>query len=221
MILLALTQPGPLLGNLVPALIAYAIILLLAMPLHEFAHAWTALRLGDRTAYYQGRVTLNPRAHLDPVGALMLAVTPFGWAKPVPFVPYNLREAPSVKAGIVLVSAAGPLMNVLIAALAAIPIRLAGDSLGLAAPIAAQILVTIVLINLYLAVFNLIPLVPLDGSKVLWGLMPPAWAPAYDQVQRYSLFILLILIIPIGGTSLLGRLLNPPVLALFSLLTGL
>jgi len=199
------------------AAIAYAIIVLLCLPLHEFAHAWTALQLGDRTAYYQGRVTLDPRAHIDPMGALLLAVASFGWAKPVPFVPHQLRKAPSIKTGILLVSVAGPLMNILLAALAAIPLRL-----GVAGGILATILNLIVYINLILAVFNLIPLAPLDGSKVLWALMPSSWSRTFDQIQQYSLFILLALVlIPAGpGGSLLSQIINPPVSALYGLLLG-
>jgi len=217
MLLSALRAPIDL-GVLLQAAVAYAIIVLLCFPLHEFAHAWTALRLGDRTAFYQGRVTLDPRAHIDPMGALLLAVAPFGWAKPVPFVPHQLRKAPSIKTGILLVSVAGPLMNILLAALAAIPLRIGIDS-----PIVASILNFIVQINLFLAVFNLIPLVPLDGSKVLWAIMPSSWSRAYEQIQQYSVFILLALVLlPVGsGGSLLGQIVNPPVMVLYRLLLGL
>ena len=203
-------------------LIAYSIIVLLAFPLHEFAHAWMATRLGDQTAYLQGRLTLDPRAHIDPIGALILAVGSFGWARPVPFVPSNLRKAPSIKAGIVLVALAGPFMNILIAFVAALIIR-AGQTSFLAGNFElAQILVLIVSINLFLAAFNLIPLVPLDGSKVLWGVMPHSWSRTYEQIQQYSLFILILLILPLaGGQSLLGLIINPPVEVLFRLLLGL
>lgn len=205
----------------IESLIAYCVIVLLAFPLHEFAHAWTAVRLGDRTPALEGRLTLDPRAHIDPIGALILAVGSFGWAKPVPFMPGNLRKAPSTKAGIVLVSLAGPVMNILIAIAAAIPLRVSRSSLVFANPELAQILVTIVLINLFLAVFNMIPLAPLDGSKVLWGVMPDAWSRTYDQVQQYSLFILILLIIPLGaGGSILSRIVDPPVTALLRLLIG-
>ncbi|HLF25648.1 MAG TPA: site-2 protease family protein [Anaerolineae bacterium] len=203
------------------SLIAYCIIVLLAFPLHEFAHAWAAVRLGDQTPALQGRLTLDPRAHIDPIGALILAVGSFGWARPVPFSPSNLRKAPSINAGIVLVSLAGPMMNVLIAIVAALIFRAGENSFLIGNLQLAQILFFIVVINLFLAVFNLIPLAPLDGSKVLWGLMPYAWSRRYEQVQQYSLFILILLILPIaGGQSVLSVLINPPVTALRQLLLG-
>lgn len=205
----------------IQGLIAYVIIVLLALPLHEYAHAWAAVRLGDQTPYYQGRLTLNPRAHIDPIGALLLAVAFFGWAKPVQFVPSNLRKAPSVKSGIVLVALAGPMMNILIALVAAILLRVGRTSFLLSVPELSQTLIFIVLIDLYLAVFNLIPLVPLDGSKIMWGLIPDSWMRAYEQIQQYSVFILILLILPLGGQSLLGALINPPVNALMRLLLGI
>jgi Zn-dependent protease len=204
----------------IEGLIAYTAVVLLAFPLHEFAHAWMAVRLGDRTPYFQGRLTLDPRAHIDVFGALILAVGSFGWAKPVQFVPSNLRNAPSIKSGIVLVALAGPLMNLLIAIVAAIPLRIGGASFISDNLTLAQILFTVVVINLFLAVFNMIPLVPLDGSKVLWGLMPYNWSRTYEQIQQYSLLILIVLIIPIGGSSILGQIIGPPVSALRQLLVG-
>jgi len=203
------------------SVIAYAIIVLLAFPLHEFAHAWMAVRLGDRTPLYDGRLTLDPRAHIDPIGALVLAVGSFGWARPVTFMPSNLRQAPSIKSGIVLVALAGPMMNVLIAAVAGLVFRAGGTALLTGNLQIAQILLSIVVINLFLAVFNLIPLVPLDGSKILWGLMPHSWSRTYNQIQQYSLFILILLILPLGpGGSILGQIVNPPVAALRQLLVG-
>lgn len=207
-------------GDPLPAIIAYTAIVLLAFPLHEFAHAWTAVRLGDSTPYYQGRLTLNPMVHIDPMGALLLAVGFFGWAKPVQFNPYNLRRAPSIKRGIVLVALAGPLMNLLIALVAALPLRFGGTDFIFSSGLLAQILQLVVIVNIYLAVFNMIPLTPLDGSKVLWGLMPPSWSRTYEQIQQYSFFILILLIVPFGGRSILSRIIDPPVEALLRLLLG-
>lgn len=208
-------------------LIAYLAIVVLAFPLHEFAHAWAATRLGDRTAYYQGRLTLDPRAHIDPFGALLLAVSFFGWAKPVPFVPSNLRNAPSIKVGIALVALAGPLMNVLIAIVAAIPLRIAGTQSIVQGLINGEplvmILYLIISINLFLAVFNLIPLAPLDGSKVLYAFMPDSWLRPYEQIQQYSMLILFALILLpriTGGSSILFTVINPPVQAMLQLLIG-
>lgn len=216
MILSALGQPD----TLLPAIVAYAIIVLLAFPLHEYAHAWAAVRLGDTTPYYQGRLTLNPAAHIDPFGALLLAFSFFGWAKPVQFNPNGLRNAPSIRSGIVMVALAGPLMNLAIATVGALIWRAGSESFLIGATWLTNVLFTIVLINVYLAVFNLIPLVPLDGSKVLWGLMPDSWSRTYEQIQQYSMFILLLLIFPINGQSLLGLIMNPPVSALLRLLLG-
>ena len=205
----------------IQGLIAYAIIILLALPLHEYAHAWTAVRLGDQTPYYQGRLTLDPRAHIDPIGALLLAVAFFGWAKPVQFMPGILRRAPSIKSGIVFVALAGPMMNVLIAVVAAVLLRIGQTSFLQSVPDLRQALIFIILIDLYLAVFNLIPLVPLDGSKIMWGLIPDRWMRTYEQIQQYSVFILILLILPLGGQSLLGAIVNPPVNALMRLLLGI
>lgn len=204
-------------------IIAYSAIVLLAFPLHEFAHAWASTQLGDRTAFYQGRLTLDPRAHIDPFGAILLAVSFIGWAKPVPFVPSNLRKAPSIKIGIALVAVAGPLMNILIAAIAAIPLRIGGpDFLFSDSPI-VEILFLIVSINLYLAFFNLIPLAPLDGSKVLLAVIPDSWLPTYNQIQQYSTLILFALILLprlVGSVNILFDIINPPVQALLRLLIG-
>jgi Zn-dependent protease len=110
-------------GQMIYAIVAYAIVVLVCFPIHEFGHAWVATTLGDTVAEREGRVTLNPLAHLDPLGAIMLAVTFFGWAKPVPFYPGNLRKAPNISVGIILVSIAGITMNLLMAAVFALPLR--------------------------------------------------------------------------------------------------
>jgi Zn-dependent protease len=212
--------PGDQLGA---AIIAYCIIILLCFPLHEFGHAWVATRLGDHLAESEGRVTLNPAAHIDPIGALILLVAPFGWAKPVPFNPGNLRKAPSISVGIILVSIAGVTMNLLLAALAALPFRLHLVSIfDLASnqPI-AEILWWIVYINLVLLVFNLIPIPPLDGSKILEELLPPQFHNIIDFINQYGLFLLILFILPIfNGNSLAGILVTPLVSDLSRLLMG-
>jgi Zn-dependent protease len=199
------------------AVIAYAIIILLCLPIHEFGHAWVATRLGDTLALREGRVTLNPMAHIDPIGALVLAVAPFGWAKPVPFSPSNLRKAPNTSAGIVLVSIAGITMNLLMAALFALPLRF--NLVENAAVL--DICFLIVRINLFLAVFNLIPVPPLDGSKILAELLPYRYRYVMDSLDRYGIFVMLLLIVPLPGIgSLVGVLVTPLVNGLSTLLLG-
>jgi len=164
-------------------LISLAIMLLTSMPIHEWAHAWVAYMLGDDTAAQRGRLTLNPLAHLDPVGTIALLVAGYGWGKPVPVAPYRLRG--NMRASWALVSAAGPFSNLVLAMLAAIPFRLGWltPSFGGAVSLAA-ILIQFIAINLGLMVFNLIPIPPLDGSRILAWLLPPRWARALDQLER-------------------------------------
>lgn len=203
-------------GQIIDAIIAYLIIVLLCFPIHEFGHAWVATQLGDTLALREGRVTLNPFAHLDPIGALILAVAPFGWAKPVPFYPGNLRKAPSISAGIILVSIAGIVMNLLMATVFALPLRF-----GLVSGALFDICMWIVRINLFLAVFNLIPIPPLDGSKVLAELLPYRYRYIFNWLERYGMLVLLLLILPIPGVgNLIGLIVTPIVNALSGVLLG-
>ncbi len=217
MILSAL-QGGP--GELLPAVIAYCIIVLVCLPIHEFGHAWVATRLGDYVAEQEGRVTLNPAAHIDPFGAIMLAVAGFGWAKPVPFIPGNLRKAPSISIGIILVSIAGIVMNLFLAALAALPFRLHLVSIPDIANTqsVAFILYLIISINIVLAIFNLIPIPPLDGSKILESLLPPQQRGIMDFLNQYGFFILIILFILPG--NIIFQLIGPLQLGIVRLLIG-
>src|SRR4030042_1343868 len=167
-----------------PTFISAAITLVIAFTVHEFAHAWTADRLGDDTPRLNGRLTLNPLVHLDPLGTLMLLFAGFGWAKPVPINPAALRRrspagamlVAGAPAGVRLVAPAGPLSNLLLAVLAAIPFRsglldLAGPA-GRLLPSPSSFLLTFIFINLILLLFNLIPVAPLDGAKVLSYFLP-------------------------------------------------
>jgi Zn-dependent protease len=213
------------LGLSVAELIVNVITLFIALPLHELGHAWTAVQLGDDSPRYMGRLTLNPLAHLDPLGSLMMVVAGFGWAKPVMVQPYRLRYGPRL--GMMLVAAAGPFTNFVLALLAAIPFRL-----GLLQPTGANpnpflpslefFLTTFLILNLYLMLFNLIPLGPLDGLKVLRGLAPPDWERVLMPLEQYGAFILLALIMlgRFGGNSLLGLILNPPMLFLLRTILG-
>lgn len=219
--------------NLNPAtLISRIIVLLTAFSVHEFAHAWAADYFGDNTPRINGRLTLNPLAHLDPMGSLMLIIAGFGWAKPVPVNPYTLRRrAPSA---LMWVSLAGPLSNFLMAALAALPFRLnlftwndiytsfaARESSFLPTP--AGFLWDFITINLVLMLFNLIPLAPLDGDKIVDFFMPPAWREKMAQIRPYGPMILiaLFLIGPYFGINVLSFILGPPLNFLRTLLVGL
>jgi len=163
-------------------LITLAILFLTSMPIHEWAHAWAAYQLGDDTAALRGRLTINPLAHLDPIGTLSLLFFGFGWGKPVPVSPYRLRG--SRRASWALVSAAGPFSNLVLAMLAAIPFRVVWLGLYESSTTIVSlqgILVEFVLINLSLMLFNLIPIPPLDGSRVLAWLLPSRWASALER----------------------------------------
>lgn len=195
-----------------------------AFPIHEFAHALAAYRLGDGTAKLMGRLTLDPRAHFDPAGGLLLVISvlltsfAFGWAKPTPVNPRNLRGG---RWGEAMVSAAGPISNLVLAIAASIPLRYI-DASGLHAELFALFLSLFVYINLLLMVFNFIPVPPLDGSKVLFAFLNPrtAWQ-VRPILEQYGFFILLILIVPLfGGASLLGTVIGAIIDPLFSLLTG-
>jgi Zn-dependent protease len=187
--------------DLSPArLIAVGLILLVALPFHEFSHALAAYRLGDGTAKLLGRLTLNPLAHLEPIGAILILLVGFGWAKPTPYNPYNLRGG---HYGEAIVSVAGPLSNLVLAAAAALPFRyiLATD---MDVPfVVLEILHFFVYINVLLAIFNLIPLPPLDGSKVLYAILDRETAFRVRPVlEQYGPMILLALIFLPGFVGL-------------------
>ena len=191
-------------------LITLAILFFTSMPVHEYAHAWMAYRLGDDTAALRGRLTLNPLAHLDPIGTLALAFFGFGWGKPVPVSPYRLRG--NMRASWALVSIAGPLSNLIIAMLAAIPFRMGWLNLytGSASVISLQsILLEFIYINLTLMVFNLIPIPPLDGSRVLAWLLPSTWADAMDRMERFGGAGLMLILYLLSRLGLFGLLISP------------
>jgi Zn-dependent protease len=181
-------------------LILIGIFLLVAFPIHEFAHALVAYRLGDGTAKLFGRLTLNPVVHFDPIGGLFLVITAllpggllFGWAKPTPVNPSNLRDR---RNGEVLVALAGPASNLIMASLGAVVYRVL-DGTGVGAPaIVYQVLYLFVIFNVGLAAFNMIPVPPLDGSNVLFRFMSPQqvwqWRPV---LQQYGFLILILVIV--------------------------
>jgi Zn-dependent protease len=197
--------------------VTYIVTFIIAITVHEFMHAWTASMLGDDTARFLGRVSLNPAVHFDPVGALMFVFIALGlpalaWGKPVPVNDRRLR--PSGRFGrqgsMALVSLAGPFSNVVLGALAATILRvapLAGVRLG----VAEQFLWIFMIVNFSLAAFNMVPLPPLDGSRILAALLPPFWRPMLAQLERYGVPILLLILVfgrGLGG-SIIGAITNP------------
>jgi len=208
-------------GLSVSTILVRLIVLFLAVPIHEWAHAWSAYQLGDDTASMQGRMTLNPLAHLDPIGSLLLLFSGFGWGKPVPVNPYRMRTNP--RAGMAISAAAGPFSNFVLAMLLAIPFRLGwvgwytgGFSIGSLLLIAIQI-------NLGLMLFNLIPIYPLDGEKILMGLLPPRWGDNLLRLRPFGTLILAVLlfILPRIGMDLIGMVIMPVYRLLWSLLLSL
>lgn len=166
--------------------------LLLAISIHEYAHAVVAYRLGDPTPKYQGRITLNPLAHLDPLGAIMLVVFQFGWARPVLVNPSYFRNP---RQGGILVAVAGPLANLTLAYVLGLLLQwLPGVLSYPTSEVAADFLWHNISLNLVLAAFNLIPIPPLDGSRILKGLLPTRGSLAMEQLERYGPLLLVALV---------------------------
>ena len=200
--------------NPVQLLAVAAIPLLFAITVHEVAHGWVARRLGDPTALMMGRLTLNPIKHIDPIGTLVVPVFLlmaggfiFGWAKPVPVTWENLRNP---KRDMALVSAAGPLANLVMAVFWALVAKLA-LTVGLQAPWAAQPLIIMgelgIIFNLILMVLNLLPIPPLDGSRVVSSILPPRWAYLYGRIEPFGIVVIILLL----ATGLLVGMIGPPI----------
>lgn len=196
---------------------------LFSLALHEAAHAWTADRLGDPTARLSGRLSLNPFAHLDPIGALLpffliLTGSPivFGWGKPVPFDPFNLRQP---RRDTALISLAGPAANLILATVLAVIIRASHFLIGPAAFWLEMIATPIIQLNVTWGLFNLLPLHPLDGGKVLVGFLPADLAERADEIlHQYGMIILLFLIFPFAGRPPLFLILEPLVHLILAIL---
>lgn len=210
--------------NPVAAIALIAFFLLLSFPVHEFAHALAAYRLGDSTAKLFGRLTLNPIAHFDQFGGSMLVISilltgfPLGFAQ-TPVNPRNLRG----RYGETIVAAAGPLSNLILAALFAIPLRLllSSPDLFFANIEIANILHFIVQGSIILGLFNLIPIPPLDGGTIMLTLLSPrtAWS-IRPFLSQYGFFLIILLILPLGGQSIIGRVLLPIVDVIYGVLVG-
>lgn len=182
--------------------IVKALIFVVALTIHEFAHAYTADKLGDPTPRSYGRLTLNPLAHLDLLGTLAIIFIGFGWARPVPFDPYNLRNP---RRDSMLIALAGPASNLILAVILSIVLRFIPLSL------ISTIISYLIIGNISLAVFNLIPVYPLDGEKILGGLLSPELYREYAQIMaQYGTIILVLMLLPIaGGISPISALISP------------
>ena len=215
------------LGLDLATLLARAIVLLVAFTIHELAHAVTADYLGDSTPRRMGRITLNPLAHLDPVGTVVLLVAGFGWAKPVMVSPYNLRGNP--RTSMAIVAAAGPISNLLMAVLFALPFRfgllpMSGffASTSDLFPDPAFLVGQFVWLNLILAFFNLLPIPPLDGFKILMGVLPPEMTYNLGPVEQYGPLILLVVIflLPRLGLDVVSLVVGRPAAEILAWLVG-
>lgn len=175
------------------------ILLVVSLSVHEWAHAWSAWKLGDDTAALLGRLTFNPLAHIDPIGTVILPLlgVPFGWAKPVPVNPLNFRKT-SPRAGMMITAIAGPISNIVLATMGVlmlIALLKFGRHHPNFAVAAIQTLFLFIKLNLVLAVFNMIPIPPLDGSKIADFFMPPALRPAWESFLGLGAMPLLLLIV--------------------------
>ncbi len=184
------------------SILVFAIAILYALTIHEFFHAWTANKLGDPTAKMQGRLTLNPLAHLDPLGVICFIIAHFGWGKPVPVNPSYFKHP---RRDDVLVSAAGPLSNFVSAFFFGLIFQISYKFIGVTSDL-FEVLKQLIIINLILAFFNFIPLYPLDGSHILKGFLPRHMLPRYENVCKYGPFILL-------GLIFLGNFAHVPILS--------
>jgi Zn-dependent protease len=202
-------------------LITVLVPLVLSLTVHEYAHAAMAKALGDDTAERQGRFTLDPMSHIDPIGSLALPALLvlmntgfwFGWAKPVPYDPLRFTSKIRMKHGVLLVAAAGPLSNLLLAVLSAALLSAFPDN-----DAARSFLSTCVLLNVLLFLFNLLPIPPLDGSKVAYGLLPDRWGGVlrFFQSKPYIAPMAFMMIFLVGG-----RLIGPPMMAISEFLISL
>ncbi len=180
--------------------VLFLIPLILSLSVHEWAHAWSAWLLGDDTAAAEGRMTLNPLSHIDPIGTLLLPLmgVPFGWAKPVPVNPLRFRRDITMRKGMLIVAAAGPISNVIIAGVC-LGLLVLSTRVTIPQSLAAtpDLLFTLVTLNVILAVFNMFPVPPLDGSKVADSLMPERFRPMWDRFCDFGpVALIAVILIP-------------------------
>ncbi len=194
------TSPIMLLGEDPILFVLLALSLVISISSHEFSHAYIAHRLGDDTAKYLGRVTLNPASHLDPIGTLFILFIGFGWGKPVPFNPFNLKNP---KRDGALIALAGPASNFLLAVTFAILINFLNYT-----PIFSEFLYLVTFYNLVLGLFNLIPVHPLDGFKIVNGMLPENLSVQWLQLAPYGVPILLLLMLTGATSTIINPVLN-------------
>ena len=169
--------------------------ILVASTIHEYAHGWMAYKLGDPTAKANGRLTLNPFAHIDPIGAISMLIFRFGWSKPVPINEYNFEKR---ELGTMLTALAGPVSNFILAELTAFIFHILKPDYG---SLVELILYTFAVINLSLGIFNLIPIPPLDGHKIVRGVLPKKLRYYWDSLEKYSLILIILLVLPFSPLS--------------------
>jgi Zn-dependent protease len=219
--------------NIIYQIAVWLVPLIIAIVFHEVAHGLVAKRLGDTTAQRKGRLTLNPIKHIDPFGTvilpLLLAISHapvFGWAKPVPV---NYGQLRNPRRDMVLVALAGPVMNLLLAlvgtAMLAVTIIMSDGARAGASAIVAANALNFVLINMFLAVFNLLPVPPFDGGHVVEGLLPPSLAASFRQIGRFSLLVFVVLLLVLPAISpradVIARIVSPIVGQITRLLLGI
>lgn len=199
------------------------VAIIIAITVHEFAHAFAADRLGDPTPSLQGRLTLDPRAHLDPIGTLMLLFFRFGWGKPVQFDPFNLRHP---RRDAAIISLAGPASNIILATIGSILLRIilslqyapmTDAPFSLVTNLILSFLTSFITINVVLCVFNLVPIHPLDGFKIVGGILPEHYARQWYELESYGFIFLIFLLLPIFGGSPISTIIGPPISFLLSL----
>ena len=203
----------------------WLVALVVAITVHEFAHALAAERLGDPTPRLMGRLTLNPLAHLDPIGTLMLLLVRFGWGKPVQFDPFNLRHPRRDSA---IISLAGPSSNLIVAFAASVLLRILFNArltlmshalVSGSAYLLIALIQPLIMLNVILAVFNLLPIHPLDGFKIVGGILPDEYARQWQELEPYGMIFLIFLIFPFfGGVSPIQSFISPVINTILSLL---
>lgn len=197
----------------------FLVVLLFTITIHEYAHAKMADHLGDPTGRLMGRVSLNPFVHIDLFGLLLLFFVGFGWGKPVPFDPFNLKNP---RRDAALISLAGPAVNFIIAIIGSFMLKLfifyELQNLNIMGSLIVSFIGYLISFNIVLGVFNLLPIAPLDGFKVVGGFLPRARADEWYQLEKYGIFFLLALLLPIGGKSMLEIIMRPMINFVNSLL---